>query len=105
MFKKISTMIFHVCTKQEWKENEAADNYAPTAFSRDGFIHACVAHQLSGVLQRYYSGATGLLLLHIEEENLEVPLRYEESTNQEKFPHIYGSVSKKAIVKIEELRP
>jgi uncharacterized protein (DUF952 family) len=98
-----ASMIYHVTTEAEWKVSDDKTHYAPAAFSREGFIHSCHASQLPGVLQRYFSGRTDLLLLHIEETALTSPLKHEIATADELYPHIYGEINKDAIVKIERL--
>ena len=96
-------MIFHVAVGEEWEKQKHADSYAPDAYESGGFIHCCGPEQLEGVLQRYFSGQTGLLLLHIDTARLNASLRYERSTGNEYFPHVFGRINKNAIVKIEEL--
>jgi uncharacterized protein (DUF952 family) len=96
-------MILHVCREEDWESSNASATYAPSNMVRDGFIHACTAGQLNGVLERYYSGVNNLLLLHIDETKLDAELRFEESTGRELFPHIYGVINKEAIVKIERV--
>jgi uncharacterized protein (DUF952 family) len=96
-------MIYHVTTGSEWKACEGNDRYTPAAFSREGFIHACHAEQLQGVLQRYFAGHTDLLLLHIEETKLTCQLKHEVATGGELFPHMYGGINREAIVNVERL--
>lgn len=96
-------MIYHVTTEIRWKEFEEKDHFYPEAFLKEGFIHACHAHQLQGVLERYFSGHTGLVVLYIEESRLASPLKHEPGTGGEHFPHIYGSINKEAIVSAEPL--
>jgi uncharacterized protein (DUF952 family) len=96
-------MIYHVTTQKEWNDCLGKAGYAPANFSREGFIHTCLNAQLTGVLDRYFKGQSNLLLLHIQEEKLKVPLKYEPSTLDELFPHIYGPINKEAIIKVEKL--
>jgi uncharacterized protein (DUF952 family) len=96
-------MIYHVTSQEEWKAFENKDKYAPAAFLREGFIHACHSHQLQGVLQRYFAGRQDLLLLQIDEQKLACQLVAEPGTGGELFPHMYGEINKEAIVKIEAL--
>jgi uncharacterized protein (DUF952 family) len=44
-----------------------------------------------------------LLLLHINPELLKSELKFEKSTNEELFPHVFGKIDREAIVKTEEL--
>ena len=82
----------------------AASNwFAPEIFEFENFIHCCKAHQIGGVLSRYFAGETDLLILHIDETKLKPPLRYETGTGNELFPHLYGEINKDAIVEIKQI--
>ncbi len=96
-------MIYHVVKAHEWNEQEAADYFAPSSFNQEGFIHCCTQLQLAGVLERYYKGQTELLLLTINEKALEFPVKYEKATNDELFPHLYGTINKKAIEALKKI--
>ncbi len=96
-------MIYHVTTKGEW-ENSSKFSYSPSSFAKEGFIHCCSADQLEGVLHRYFSGKMDLLLLKIDPGKLTAELKFEPSTNQELFAHIYGPLNKDAVIEIERLR-
>jgi uncharacterized protein (DUF952 family) len=94
-------MIYHVTSQKEWSAFENDNEYAPAAFLHEGFIHTCQAHQLEGVLQRYFAGRQDLLLLHLDEQKLACQPIYESGTGGELFPHVYGKINKDAIVKVE----
>ena len=97
-------MIYHVVPGDQWKAALVTGSYAPDSFADEGFIHASREGQVAGVLERYYRGQTGLLLLHIDENRLTAQLRYEysQSTNEE-FPHIFGPLNTNAVVKATPL--
>jgi uncharacterized protein (DUF952 family) len=96
-------MIYHVVPAHEWNEQRNAHYFAPAAFAHEGFIHCCTQEQLSGVLERYYKGQTDLLLLKIDDQALEFPATYEKATNDELFPHVYGTINKNAITAVEKI--
>lgn len=96
-------MIYHIATAEDWNEHQHHSSYAPAGYAKEGFIHCSTKEQVSGVLHRYYAGIKNLLLLHIDESKLTAELKYEEATNQELFPHVFGSINKDAIVKTEQL--
>src|SRR4051812_1513103 len=97
------SMIFHVCTAEEWHQHQDFLFYQPANFSEVGFIHCCYERQLAGVLERYFKGRKNLLLLYLEERRLGANIMYEAGPNKEIFPHVYGTLNKDAIVKIENL--
>lgn len=97
-------MIYHIVTPEYWKPFEDKDIYFPETFEQENFIHCSTIAQLSGVLERYYSGAGKVLKLEIDEEKLTTKPVYEAAPNGENFPHIYGGINKDAIAGIEELK-
>lgn len=96
-------MIYHITTVQDWELQKDEENFLPPDFHREGFIHCCTEHQLAGVLDRYFKGKTGLVLLHLNDLKLEPELKYEASTNEEKFPHVYGAINREAVVKVTSI--
>ena len=97
-------MIYHVTTQASWDAAQESGWYSAPSLATEGFIHCSDANQVAGVLERYYQGQTGLILLHIHEALLSHPLKYEEtpSTN-ELFPHVYGEIDVKAVEKVESI--
>lgn len=97
-------MIYHVTTAEQWQAAEQAGQYSHPSLASEGFIHCCSMEQLPGVLERYYQGKDGLLLLHINPQLLSSPLQYDLSPSlNQLFPHSYGAIPINAIVKISPL--
>ncbi|MGA8245479.1 MAG: DUF952 domain-containing protein [Nocardioides sp.] len=96
--------IFHIATLADWKQAEASGGTYTTStygvpLAEAGFIHASRHEQVRGVLDRVYGDVTEpLLILEIETDLLGVPWR-EEDVDGESFPHIYGPLDTKAVVK------
>jgi len=97
------SMIYHITTSEEWNRHHDSLTYEPGDYKKEGFIHCSTREQVKGVLQRYYSGVTDLVLLHIDENKLTALLKYEESTGHELFPHVFGPINKDAIITQELL--
>ncbi len=97
-------LIFHVVAEAEWNAQLNNSHFIPAGFERDNFIHCCTQTQLTGVLHRYYAGRTDLVLLTLDVAKLEFPLRYEEATNKEFFPHVYGGLNRSAILASEKIQ-
>ena len=97
-------MIYHVVTRNSWQKALQQGFYEADSLAAEGFIHASKSEQVRGVLERYYKGQPGLLLLHINESKLTSPLHYElaPSVNEE-FPHIYGPLNLDAVETIQDL--
>lgn len=96
-------MIYHVITETAWNEQQVAESLHVPSLQSEGFIHCCTNQQVEGVLHRYFQGQTGLLILEIDEQKLEAEVRFEKSTNDELFPHVYGAINKNAILSVNQL--
>jgi uncharacterized protein (DUF952 family) len=96
------TRIYHLVTPDAWAR--AADEYRPDSFAAEGFIHCSFAAQVAGSANRFYAGASELLLLYIDPAHLTSPLRTEASGSGELFPHVYGPLNRDAVVEVETLR-
>lgn len=99
----MNVMVYRVTTEQYWNEHKGEPDFITADYFSGGFIHCCTASQVAGVRERYFKGEINLVLLHLEESKLEAELKYEVSTNGEKFPHLYGPINRDAIIKIEPL--
>ncbi|GGD59679.1 hypothetical protein GCM10011514_24550 [Emticicia aquatilis] len=93
--------IYHITTKDWWATFENLDYYESPTFNEETFIHLSTTEQVSGVLERYYAGQTNLLKLHVDTEKLSAALKYEQATNNEYFPHLYGRLNKSAVLVVE----
>ncbi len=96
-------MIFHITTSHDWEASKTADDFVPADFHREGFIHCCTAAQLPGVIERYFQGKSGLVLLTLDEPKLSAALKFEPATGGELFPHLYGGINRDAIVNVRYL--
>jgi ADP-ribose pyrophosphatase YjhB (NUDIX family) len=91
--------LFHVTPRAEF--DPAADEHRPAGFAAEGFVHLATAPQLDGVLERYYAGVDGLLVLTIDRQRL-TDLRWEPGAGAAPgpFPHLYGPLPRAAIVEV-----
>ena len=96
-------MIYHVTTLADWQQQADAATYEVASLHTEGFIHLSEAHQVAGVLHRYYQNSPDLLLLHVDPDKLAAELKYEPATANKLFPHLYGPIDKIAIVKVEPI--
>ena len=95
-------LIYHIVLPEVWEKFKGEYEYEAESLATEGFIHCSYRNQLDAVLERYYSGAEKVLILHINPHYLLAPLVAEPSTNREIYPHIYGKINKPAIVNVEE---
>jgi uncharacterized protein (DUF952 family) len=98
----VDATVYHVTTHQLWEAALTSGSYAAESLPTEGFIHCSTQAQVSGVLERYYKGVKGLVLLHIDTQKLTAPLRYEiAASTGEYFPHVYGRINCNAVVAAE----
>ncbi|OQP60844.1 DUF952 domain-containing protein [Niastella populi] len=92
-------VIYHITSCNEWEAAFAKGSYAAPSLETEGFIHCCTRSQVQGVLQRYFKGATDLVLLEIATEKIQSRLVYEWSpAGADEFPHIYGPINTDAVI-------
>ena len=97
-------LLFHIAQSQDIDAAALAGAYHSRSIVSEGFIHCCKPEQLQGVIERYYSDVTGLLLMHIDTELLTTELVYENTVGgDELFPHVYGEINMDAVVQIAPL--
>jgi uncharacterized protein (DUF952 family) len=95
--------IYHITTPEAWADAQQAGAYRHPSLDDEGFIHASELEQVLPTADRHYRGVGGLLLLQIDPDRIDVPLRYEIArTNGESYPHIYGALSLKAVVGVAD---
>lgn len=99
------TEILHVSTPEAWDRTLAAGAYRADSLASEGFIHCSTRAQLPGVVERYYRGRTGLIVLRIDADKVMPALRWEapKSMPDERFPHIYGPLNTEAVVEVVPL--
>ncbi|MCA0383338.1 MAG: DUF952 domain-containing protein [Bacteroidetes bacterium] len=96
--------VYHVTTKAAWEQALQLGKYEAPSLHTEGFIHTSDAHQVAGVLERFYAGQTDLLRLCIDPAKLDVHLKYEAASDvPELFPHIYGPIPVQAVIAVEAL--
>jgi uncharacterized protein (DUF952 family) len=99
---KIKRMIHHIAGAENWKKALEQGFYEADSLAKEGFMHCCRAEQVGGVLERYFKGQTGLVLLNIDETRLVPALRYELSPSvNEVFPHVFGRLNLDAVTGTE----
>lgn len=96
-------IIYHIVAADDWSRQSVSSTYEAASLHTEGFIHLSDKDQVAGVLERYYRGASDLLLLHVDTDKLTHELKYEIATNNESFPHLYGPLDKQAVCKVEPI--
>ena len=85
--------LHHVLTASAWATAQQAGVYAPPELARDGFLHCCTPAQLDFVLARHFAGATDLVVITFETDEIHATLRWVNSEpGLPPFPHLYGPI-------------
>jgi uncharacterized protein (DUF952 family) len=88
----------HVVTQASWADAAGLEAYAPPSLRAEGFLHCCTPAQLRFVLARHFAGATGLLVLTFDTEDVPAEVRWVHSEpDQDPFPHLFGPIPLRAI--------
>ena len=97
-------IIYHVTTAADWKKALETGLYDHPSLKEEGFIHCSQEHQVAGVLERYFSGKTGLIKLVIDTDKLTSKYIFDWSpSSQDTYPHIYGPINTGAVVEVVPL--
>ncbi len=90
-------LIYHIVLPEVWAAFDTG-LYQHASLDSEGFIHCSFADQLDGVIERYYSKESEVVVLEIESDRLMSRMIREPSTNSEIYPHVYGPINRDAIV-------
>lgn len=97
-------IIYHITTAAAWKQANIDGFYEPASLQSEGFIHCSTQPQVKGVLERYFSGQSGLLKLVIDTDKLNSRLTFDMSPSiNETFPHIYGTLNLDAVIGVSDV--
>ena len=105
-------MIYHITSRSAWNEARQSGEYRVASLETEGFIHCSTSTQVLPVVEKFYMGQRGLLLLMIDPSLLSSDLKWEPPSGGapppgvpegEPFPHVYGPINLEAVVKAVDL--
>ena len=68
-------------------------------------MHFSFADQVAGSANRHYADAPELVVVEVDADRLDAPLRVEDTYGSgTAFPHVYGSIPTSAAVAVHPLR-
>ena len=95
------SLIFKVVSAQEWSVATERGEFLGAAIDlTDGYIHFSTAEQLRETVEKHFSGQTDLLLVSVDADSLGDQLKWEPSRGGALFPHLYGPLSMRSVVKL-----
>lgn len=94
-------MIYHMVPFDFWDSLSGEEPYQSKTFAEENFIHTSSSpEQLLRVANRLYkSDPAPYVILCVDDSKLDAELRWELS-NEENYPHIYGSINREAMVAV-----
>lgn len=112
-----TTCIFHICTAEQLANARRTGEHRTPSLETEGFIHFSQAHQVRAVVETFYAGQAGLLLMVVAPSLLTSPLRYEPPAHPAAlrppveppvaggglYPHLYGPLNAGAIIDTVEV--
>ena len=98
------SLIYKICTAAEWREAERAGVYRGSAADhKDGFIHFSTAGQAAETAAKHFAGQRDLVLVAVDADTLGGKLNWEPSRGGALFPHLYGELELKAVLRVDPL--
>lgn len=99
-------VILHIVARERWEaETQGGRPYRGETLDVEGFIHCSRPDQVLATAARFFAGRRGLVLVCIDPARLEVELRYEDPGEGTAFPHIYGPLDPRAVLRVLPFEP
>jgi uncharacterized protein (DUF952 family) len=102
-------VLVHLCPSDEWSSTRVQGELRPESLASVGFVHLSRPEQVHLPANRLYRGREDLVLLHIDPDRLDSPIRWEPgvTTDPESmlFPHLYGALPVAAVINVTSYRP
>jgi uncharacterized protein (DUF952 family) len=105
----VSPHLVHICSRQDWASASSAGELVPHSLSEAGFVHLSAVEQVHLPANRLYAGRMDLVLLYLNADLLDAPLRWEPGVPGDPetmlFPHLYGPLPVAAVTSFTPYRP
>jgi uncharacterized protein (DUF952 family) len=92
------SLIVHIVDEDSWTDSDGA--YRADSLETEGFIHCSDPGQVVAVAEANYGGRDDLLLVCIDEDRVDPPVRREALDAAEPYPHVYGPLNPGAVVDV-----
>ncbi len=96
--------IYKILPVTTWREAERSGEFRGSDVDlRDGFIHFSGAAQLTDTAAKHFNGQRDLVLVHVDSAKLGEALKWEPSRGGALFPHFYGELDLRAVIRVDPL--
>ena len=101
---KQNPFIYHIASKEAWKNQIQDGCYNPPSLSSEGFIHCSPFDEILETARVWFSGQDNLIVLGIDPDKIPGKVRYELAPGRSSLmPHIYGPLPVDAVSQILSL--
>ena len=95
----ILMQIFKILLPQEWRELQRDRQTDGAQIDvQDGYIHFSTAAQLRETAAKHFAGEKEIFVVAFDTEQMEGPLKWEESRGGDLFPHLYERLDIRSIL-------
>ncbi|MEM7329904.1 MAG: DUF952 domain-containing protein [Pseudomonadota bacterium] len=86
------TRVYKILSAADWQVAESL-GYTQTALDEgDGYVHLSTRTQVAETLTLHYPHQDAVRLLEYIAEEMDAPIRWEESRGGQLFPHLYSTL-------------
>jgi len=97
--------IYKILLPEEWADFRKDRWFLGAPIDRkDGYIHFSTESQMAETANKYFRRAKEVVLAEVQSDKLGAALRYETSRGGDLFPHLYATLSMKAVTRHWDLK-
>lgn len=104
-----SEVLLHIMSLDDWLGVRAAREIRPASLADVGFVHLSNPGQVHLPANRLFRGRRDIVLLLLDPERLDAPVRWEPGVPQDpasmRFPHLYGPLPTAAVTGVVDYPP
>jgi uncharacterized protein (DUF952 family) len=96
-----AVLIYKILLPAEWSAFEAAGRFDGSPFDHSsGFVHCSSREQVAATAMRVFGRESALVVLALDTGSLDAPVRWEQAAHGGSYPHVYGSLTLDAVVRV-----
>jgi uncharacterized protein (DUF952 family) len=96
--------VYKILLPAEWARFEASGRFDGSPLDQaGGFIHLSGREQVAGTAARLFADAGALVLVVFDADAFGDQLRWEDTPDGGRYPHLYGSLTRDAIVAVHHI--
>jgi uncharacterized protein (DUF952 family) len=97
-------LIYKILLPVEWADFQANGEFTGSPDDRDsGFIHLSSRAQVGSTAVRIFGEKGALVVVAVDADSVGDTVRWEPSSDGDRFPHLYGSLDLDAVVSVHEV--